>query len=125
MSMIHTIRTLVAAATVASATFFAANAASADSFERWVYVTNESEWAIEAIHIANVDDPRWGPNLIRGYEIFPGEYTEVEPLREEGYCRFDVLMVFDDGYEMTLPGVNLCEATDIFTDGYDYDVYYI
>jgi hypothetical protein len=24
-----------------------------------------------------------------------------------------------------LPGVNLCEATDIYTDGYDYDVQYI
>jgi hypothetical protein len=126
MTIANTIRAFVAAATVVAATVAGAAAASADDFQRWVYINNiGNEYAIEAVHVSHVDDLTWGPNLINGYDIFPGEYVEVTPITDDGYCSFDVLLVLDDGYEMVLPGVNLCEATDIYTDGYDYDVQYI
>lgn len=123
MTFTTTIRALATAAAVAVATM---TSASADDLARWVYVNNVSdEFAIEAIHISHVDDNMWGPDLIAGYGLEPGEYAQVEPIVDAGYCRFDVLLVMDDGYEMVLPDVNLCEATDIYTDGYDYDVQYI
>ena len=126
MSMINTFRTLVAASVVASAAVFGANAASADDVGRWVYVNNYSdELAIDSIFIAHVDDPYWGVDLIRGFDVAPGENIDVEPTYVEGYCRFDVLLVFEDGYEMTLPEVDLCTVTDIDTDGYDYELYSI
>lgn len=123
MTFINALRATAAAAILAVATI---NTAAADDLARWVYINNVSdEFAIEAVYVSHVDDNYWGPNLIAGYDLLPGDYTEVEPIVDQGYCRFDVLLVLDDGYEQVLQGVNLCEATDIYTDGYDTHVQYI
>lgn len=122
MTILNAIRTFAAAAVVA---VVSTASASADNFARWVYINNVGdEFAISEVHVSHVDNPYWGPNLL-SYQVSPGDYAEVEPIVDDGYCRFDVLLVMDDGYEMVLEGVNLCEATDIYTDGYDYDVQYI
>ena len=128
MSMIATIRTFAVAATAASAMIFAAATASANEFEALpVFVSNDGdEFAIEEIYFAPVEETEtWGPNLLSAFDVFPGEYAEVVPVLDYGGCDFDVLLVFEDGYEMTIDNVDFCEIVEIATDGYSYGLYSI
>ncbi len=115
-------RNMIAAAIVVAGTF-AANAASA--FERWVDVVNSGSSAIYSIYITNVDDRSYGRDLLGNYTIPAGYEMRVEPDLDNGYCRFDVLITYETGEEVTLWGVNLCEATTIHTDGRNFDVDFI
>jgi hypothetical protein len=120
MTMLSTIRTV--AATVTAVTILGANAALADPADRWFNLVNESDWTIQAVHVANIDAPTWGPNLLRGYMIEPADYVELDPVRTEGYCEFDILVVFEDGGSFEMNDVDLCTYIDIYTDGYDYEL---
>jgi hypothetical protein len=116
------IRNTIAAVAV-TAGLFAANTASA--FQRWVDVVNNGGSAIYSVYITNVDDRSYGRDLLGNYMIPAGYEMRVEPDLSNGYCRFDVLVTYETGQEVTLWGVNLCEATTIYTDGYNWDVDYI
>jgi hypothetical protein len=120
MSMLSTFRSV--AATVAAVAILGANAALADPADRWFNLVNESDWTIKAVYVANVDSPTWGPNLLRGDTIEPASYVELDPVRTEGYCEFDILVVFEDGEQFQMNGVDLCTYIDVYTDGYDYDL---
>lgn len=118
MTMINTLRALAAAATLA----LAATTASAAPEDRWFNLTNESEWAIDAVFVTNVDDPNWGPNLLRGDQVFPDEYVVLDPVNPQGYCEFDILVVFEDGAELEMSRLDLCNYIDVYTDGYDFEL---
>jgi hypothetical protein len=120
MTMLSTIRTV--AATLATVAILGANAAIADATDRWFNLVNESDFAIKAVYVANVDSAAWGPNLLRGGTIEPASYVELDPVRTEGYCEFDILVVFDDGESFQMNGVDLCTYIDVYTDGYDYEL---
>lgn len=119
MSMINAIRTLTAAAAVA---ILGANAALAAPEDRWFNFMNESEWAIDAVFVANVDSPNWGPNLLRGDTVAPFEYVVLDPVNTQGYCEFDILVVFEDGESLEMSGLDLCTYIDVYTDGYDFEL---
>lgn len=87
--------------------------ASADNLARWIDVENVGSSGIVGIYISNVDDDAWSRNLIRGNYIPAGDTMTVEPRRPNGYCRFDMLIEYEDGEELTVWDVNLCEETDI------------
>ena len=120
MTILSTIRAV--AATVTAVAILGANAALADSADRWFNLVNESNWTIDAVYVANIDAPAWGPNLLRGYTIEPADYVELDPVRTEGYCEFDILVVFEDGGSFEMNDVDLCTYIDIYTDGYDYEL---
>ena len=111
------------AAVALTAGLVAANAASA--FERWVDVVNSGNSAIYSVYITNVDDRSYGRDLLGDYVIPAGYEMRVEPDVNNGYCRFDVLITYETGQELTLWDVNLCEAITIYTDGRNFDVDYI
>jgi hypothetical protein len=111
------------AATVALAGVMTANSALA--YERWVNIVNQGSSTIWSVQISHVDEPTYGPDLLGQYTIPAGSYATVEPAWNDGYCRFDVLITYDTGHELALWGVNLCEATAIYTDGSRYDIDYI
>lgn len=117
-------KTTIASFTLAAG-LLAAGSASADQLERWIDISNNNYTNIVRVQISNIHTDVWGTNLLRGDVIPSGEYLTVEPRFTNGYCRFDILITFDDGDELPIWDVNLCEATDIITDGYYYDVYYI
>ncbi len=118
MSMISQIRSLA----IASALAIGATAAQAAPEDRWFNLMNESEWAIQAVYVANIDNPNWGPNLLRGEALHPFDYVVLDPVRAQGYCEFDILFVFSDGESMEMQGIDLCTYIDIYTDGYDYEL---
>jgi hypothetical protein len=41
----------------------------------------------------------------------------IEPVRTQGYCRFDLELTFDNGARQSIWDVNLCEATQVVTRG--------
>jgi hypothetical protein len=123
MEMTMTLFRNTIAAVAVTAGLFAANTAFA--FERWVDIVNNGSASIYSVHITNVDDRSYGRDLLGDYMIPAGYEMRIEPDINNGYCRFDVLVTYETGHEVTMWGVNLCEATTIYTDGYGWDVDYI
>lgn len=115
-------RTAIAAAAV-TAGLLTANAASA--YERWVDVVNSGNSAIYSVFITHVDQNDYGRDLLGNQTIPAGYEMRVQPDIDNGYCRFDVLITYETGQEVELRGVNLCEATTLYTDGRNWDVDYI
>lgn len=111
-------RTTIAALTV-SAGLVAANAASA--FERWINVHNVANVDLVEVRISDIDNNSWGPDLVGGY-IPSGWVDTLDPMNTRGYCRFDILLGYSDGSTAEIYDVNLCEATDLHTDGYTYQI---
>ncbi|MQW61604.1 hypothetical protein GHK33_02500 [Sinorhizobium meliloti] len=106
----RTYRILAAAATIAS--LFVCNSASA--YERWINVINNGDVTVREVHISHVDDPRFGPDLLGEYLLQPGHQIEVEPLNPQGYCLFDVEIVYVNGTSDIFLAVNLCEETELW-----------
>jgi hypothetical protein len=109
-----------AAVAVAFSGLVAAGAASADQYQRWVDIMNLGDSAIYSVYISDIDRMDWGPDLLGNYVIPPGNDLVVEPVVNRGYCRFDVLVVYETGEQQTMYGVNLCEVVQIATNEYDH-----
>jgi hypothetical protein len=117
MNLFRTTTAFVVAAGLA-----AANSASA--YERWVDIHNVGNNTIVAVQISHIDTQSWGPDILPG--VIPvGSVGQVDPVNTQGYCRFDVRLSYDDGSTADIYDVNLCEALDLVTDGYTYEVYTI
>ena len=83
--------------------------------ERWVYVHNQGDLAILTVQISHIKTPWRGPDLLGPTTIIqPGSYAFVEPENHEGYCRFDVVIGYENGQDVTLWDLNLCELADIY-----------
>ena len=75
-------------------------------------VVNDSDFVIEEIFLTEVDNPDWGPNLLRGDALFPGETVTLGV-----QCDFfDALIVDEEGVECEVDGLDLCanDATWVF-----------
>ena len=113
--------TAIATVTVAAG-LVAANAASA--YERWINVHNVANAALVEVRISDIDNRSWGPDLVSGH--IPSGYVDtIDPVNTRGYCRFDILLGYSDGSTAEIYDVNLCEAVDLVTDGYTYEVHTI
>jgi hypothetical protein len=114
-------RTMTAAFVVAASL---ATAGSANAFERWINVYNVSDLMVTAVQISHVDTQSWGSNIL--YGVIPaGGVNTVDPVNTQGYCRFDIRLSYEDGSTAAIYDVNLCEALDLVTDGWTYEVFTI
>ena len=113
-------RTTTAAFVVAASL---AAAGSASAYERWVDIHNVGSSTDRRRAGQRHRQEDWGPDILPG--VIPVGVGEVDPARARGYCRFDIRLTYDDGDTADIYDVNLCEALDLVTDGYTYDVYTI
>jgi len=67
-------------------------------------VDNESSYVLTQVHVADPGDPTWGPNLLGGSPLYPGDSLTVS--LDCGY--YDVLIVDQDGFDCTLYDLDLC-----------------
>lgn len=67
-------------------------------------VINESDYVIEEIYLTEVDNPDWGPNLLRGDVLLPGE----ELLLGVRCDFYDALLIDEEGVECEILGIDLC-----------------
>lgn len=112
------------AATAMLAAVIGASIAQAQAYERWICIENVGSSDIVKVQISHVDKDSWGGNLIRGNRIDVGDTLTVEPRNTQGYCRFDIKVTYADGEVMKLWRVNLCSATNLVINEYDYDISY-
>jgi hypothetical protein len=67
-------------------------------------VVNDSDFVIEEIFLTEVDNPDWGPNLLRGDVLFPNEELALGVP-----CDFyDALIVDETGVECEVHDLDLC-----------------
>lgn len=67
-------------------------------------VVNDSDFVIYEIYLTEVDNPDWGPNLLRGDVLFPDEELVLGVP-----CDFyDALIVDEEGVECEVHDLDLC-----------------
>jgi len=78
-------------------------------------VVNESDFVIEQVYITDVNASGWGPNLLTGDVLFPGESMVIYDIACDVY---DALIVDETGLECELLGIDLCfdDATWVITN---------
>jgi hypothetical protein len=95
-------RTLLGAAIVAMA--LGGCVVVEDDGDSTLTVSNRSSYWIEELHLANVNDPSWGPDLVDG-ALAPGEDAIIVDIE----CgRYDVMVVDETGVECELSNLELC-----------------
>ena len=67
-------------------------------------IANRSSYFIEEIHLAEVSDPTWGPDLIAG-ALAPGQDLTILGIDCGTY---DVLVVDETGVDCQLSNIDLC-----------------
>ena len=107
-----------------TAAVIAAAVSQSQAYERWICIENVGSSDIVRVQISHVDRNVWGDNLIRGNRIDVNDTLTVEPRNTQGYCRFDIKVTYADGEVMKLWRVNLCSATNLVINEYDYDIRY-
>ncbi|WP_395819741.1 hypothetical protein [Devosia sp.] len=108
---------LVALMSGAASTEASARNMHDDGLDRRIDIVNLSDMPIYSVVITDVDNPDFvGPDLLGEDVIDRYHGVQVEPIEPNGYCKFDALVTFEDGTEVTVWDVNLCEATKIAVD---------
>ena len=67
-------------------------------------VVNDSDFTIYEIYLTEVDNPDWGPNLLRGDVLFPDE----ELVLGVPCDYYDALIVDEEGVECEVHDLDLC-----------------
>jgi hypothetical protein len=67
-------------------------------------VVNESDFAISELYLTEIDNPDWGPNLLRGDVLLPDE----ELLLGVNCDFYDALLIDEDGVECEVFDLDLC-----------------
>lgn len=73
-----------------------------------ITVYNESSYDLYALYITPQDVFDWGPNMLSGDVLYPGEYITIEV----GCDIYDVKVVDDTGVECELSGIDVCFGED-------------
>jgi hypothetical protein len=79
-------------------------ACTSDGGDSTLTISNQSSYFIDQIHLAEVSDPTWGPDLIDG-SLAPGEEVTIVDIDCGTY---DVLVVDETGVECELANLDLC-----------------
>ena len=67
-------------------------------------VWNQSDFALTEIYLTDVGSPTWGPNLLRGDVLLPGEQLTLGVLCDT----YDALIVDEDGVDCEINSIDLC-----------------
>ena len=67
-------------------------------------VQNQSEFAITEIHVTSVGSTTWGPNLISGAILAPGNSLTVAVACDQ----YDALLIDEAGEQCIIHSVDLC-----------------
>ena len=90
-----------------------------DDLQRWVNIINAGSSELVDVYISDVGTDFFGDDLFDGqFHLAGGEWTQIEPYLDRGYCMYDAKFVFADGTEQFLWNFNLCETLDIAISEY-------
>jgi hypothetical protein len=75
-----------------------------------ISVVNSSDFEIDELHLATLDSPTWGDNLLGNDALDPGDAVVLDVP-----CgTFDVLLVGDNDVECMLSAIDLCLNNSTF-----------
>ncbi|MBA2544975.1 MAG: hypothetical protein H0V17_35355 [Deltaproteobacteria bacterium] len=86
----------------------------ADDGDSALFVSNESDFAIHEMYVADIDNPSWGPNLLNGSVLLPE--AEIQLSVECG--TYDAMLIDETGAACEVSTIDLCfeEADWIITN---------
>jgi hypothetical protein len=93
---------------------FAQGCIIVDDDDNTLTVYNESSYVIDFLYITEVDTFDWGPNVLGGSALFPGDSITVDV----GCDTYDIKVVDETGVECELYNVDVCFGED---DGWVVD----
>lgn len=67
-------------------------------------VVNDSDFVIYEIYLTEIDNPDWGPNLLRGDVLYPDE----ELVLGVPCDYYDALLIDEEGVECEVHDIDLC-----------------
>jgi hypothetical protein len=114
--------TSAVAATLLALTALPANAWNArDGLDRSFDVINKSNRTIVSVYATDIDHAeRFNNDLLGDRVVRSGRrINNLVPMNDQGYCRFNLWIQFDNGDLQDISDVNLCEAWKVETYGYD------
>ena len=68
-------------------------------------IENDSSYALTEVYLAPVDTVTWGPDLLRGDILLPGEQLVIDSVDCDTY---DVMVVDDTDTDCVLSDLDLC-----------------
>ena len=75
-----------------------------DGTDSSLFVANDSDFEIHEMYVTEIDNPTWGPNLLRGQILFPGDSMELAL----GCGTYDTMLVDETGAFCEVQNVDLC-----------------
>ena len=77
-------------------------------------LNNNSDYVLQHAYVSASDDPRWGDDILGKDVLNPGESWDVGFDRgDANTCVWDLKAVTKEGYEVTLPQVDLCRISSV------------
>ena len=64
-------------------------------------LTNDSSMTLVQFFTSSASDPEWGDDILGDQVVAPGESGTVTLTGTDGECVFDIMMVMEDGAEVT------------------------
>lgn len=75
-----------------------------DDFDSSLHVSNDSSFEIHEMYVTEIDSQTWGPNLLSGSILFPGEVMDLAL-----DCNtYDALLIDETGASCEIQNVDLC-----------------
>jgi hypothetical protein len=74
-------------------------------------ISNQSHYAIVEINISPVDSTTWGPDLLHGEWLYPGERVTIDYIDCDYY---DVRIIDDTDWECIIYDVDFCFGDDLW-----------
>ena len=91
--------------------------AGASALDRRVQINNESSFNIQQFYASNKGSKSWEEDILGDKYLPAGGSVIINIDDGSGYCKFDFLVVFEDGDQAVQPNNNVCEiSTFTITD---------
>ncbi len=84
-------------------------ATTAVAEDRRVNIINETDYTIVEFHASNVGAGDWQEDILGKHTLLPGGAVVIDIDDGTGYCKYDLLAVFEDGDTAVQEGVDVCE----------------
>lgn len=72
-----------------------------------LFVANDSDFEIHEMYVTPIESPTWGPNLLRGSILFPGDSMQLAV----DCGTYDALLIDETGAACEVSTIDLCFDT--------------
>lgn len=75
-----------------------------DGYDSSLLVSNHSDFEVHEMYVTEIDNPSWGPNLLGGSILFPGESVELAI----DCGTYDAMLIDETGASCEVSTIDLC-----------------